>query len=78
VSSNNGANWTNLAEAAPYGGTNTNTLAIASVLTSFDKNQYRAVLTNGISTVYSNAGILSIAPTPPRNVSVKRTETPPN
>ncbi len=57
---NNGSGWTDLADAPPYNGVQTDTLAITNVI-GLDGYQYRAYIKTGqCSAVYSNAATLSV------------------
>ncbi|MBS1760495.1 MAG: M36 family metallopeptidase, partial [Bacteroidetes bacterium] len=69
-----GGPWTNLSNAAPYSGVNTNTLTITSAPLALNGNYYRCVLSNTCGTTNSNAALLTVngAPTVtcPSNITV--------
>ncbi|MGB7219150.1 MAG: immunoglobulin domain-containing protein [Vicinamibacterales bacterium] len=60
VSTDSGASWTNLTNAAPYSGVTTITLTVTSVTGSLTGTQYRAVATNSGGTATSNAATLTV------------------
>jgi len=60
VSTDGGTTWTNLANAAPYGGTATGTLAVTGATTSLNGDQFRCVATNSAGSVNSNAATLTV------------------
>jgi Secretion system C-terminal sorting domain len=60
-STNGGANWNNLANAAPYSNVTTTTLTINPTVVGMNNNQYRCVVTGACpSPVNSNAGVLTV------------------
>ncbi len=60
VSTDGGANWTNISNNATYSGATTATLNVTNVAASMNNNRYRALLSNSICT----AGTASNATTP--------------
>ena len=63
VSTDGGNTWTNLTDAAPYGGTTTATLAINGVTLAMNGYQYSCLASNSVqSNVASNIAILTIVP----------------
>ncbi|NVJ87813.1 MAG: T9SS type B sorting domain-containing protein, partial [Flavobacteriaceae bacterium] len=67
LSTNNGANWTNLTNDAVYNGVDTKDLQITDVPISFNNNQYRVLLTrtgNSCTEIPSNAITLTVNPLP--------------
>jgi hypothetical protein len=66
VSTDGGANWTNLTNITPYSGVTTGTLTVSSVALGQTGYQYRSVATNTQGSANSNAATLTvngIAPT---------------
>jgi alpha-tubulin suppressor-like RCC1 family protein len=49
VSTDGGSTWTNLTDTAPYSGTATGTLTITGVTTALNGEQFRCVVSNGVS-----------------------------
>lgn len=66
VSSNNGNNWTDLANNVTYSGANSSSLTVSNVSQSMNTYQYRVFLsrTGNSCGLYSNAGILNILTLP--------------
>ncbi len=66
VSTDGGANWNAVSNAAPYSGATTATLTITGTTTSLNGNRYRCQLSNATCTVptVSNAGILTVRQLP--------------
>jgi gliding motility-associated-like protein len=66
VSSNNGNNWTDLANNVTYSGVNSSSLTVSNVSQSMNTYQYRVLLsrTGNSCGLYSNAGILNILALP--------------
>jgi len=60
VSTDNGQNWTNVANSLPYSGANTATLTITGVMSTMNNYRYRVVLSNAICT----GGTISNTTTP--------------
>ena len=59
-STDNGATWTNIAAAIPYGGNTSDTLLISNIL-GLDSNQYRCLVwTNTCDTIISDAATLFV------------------
>jgi len=49
VSTDGGSTWTNLTDTAPYSGTATGTLTITGATTALNSDQFRCVVSNGVS-----------------------------
>jgi hypothetical protein len=65
VSTNNGADWTDLANGGVYSGVTTATLNLAAVPESYNGYQYRVILTTaGPCPRASNAALLTVHPLP--------------
>ena len=66
VSTDGGANWSNLSNNSVYGGATTATLTLTAVPFTYNNNQYRVVLTVSActSTATSAAATLTVNPTP--------------
>ena len=62
VSTNHGASWSNLADAAPYSGTTTATLTLTMAPADLNGYQYRAVVTNSLDQVTSSAATVTVSP----------------
>jgi hypothetical protein len=60
VSVNGGGSWSNLSNAAPYSGTTTITLTITGAYLGLSGTQYRAIATNTVGAVTSNAATLAV------------------
>src|SRR5207245_746459 len=74
VSSDNGSNWNNLANAGAYVGVNLATLTV-STTTGLNGYQYRCLVNNSAGTVTSNAATLTVNPA---NVAPSITSQPAN
>jgi hypothetical protein len=61
VSSNGGANWSDLTNTSPYSGVTTATLTITGATLGLSGNQYRCVATNIVGVTPSNAGTLTVS-----------------
>lgn len=64
LSSNGGATWNNIANAAPYSGINTATLTVNPVSIGMDGYLYRVAVASCNSNILSNAALLSFHPIP--------------
>ena len=60
VSTDGGSTWSNLSNAAPYSGTTTTTLTITGASLGLSGTQYRAIATNTVGAVTSNAAALAV------------------
>ncbi|HEX2862128.1 MAG TPA: immunoglobulin domain-containing protein [Lacunisphaera sp.] len=65
VSTNGGASWTNLTDGGAYAGTTTSVLAITGATAAMNDHQYRAIASNGTTTITSTAATLTINTNPP-------------
>ncbi|OFW28432.1 MAG: hypothetical protein A3G76_04800, partial [Acidobacteria bacterium RIFCSPLOWO2_12_FULL_65_11] len=64
ISTNGGASFVDLTNAAPYSGVTTTTLAVTNVPVGLNGSQYRAVATNSTGTATSTAATLSVTLAP--------------
>jgi immunoglobulin I-set domain protein len=71
VSTNGGASFTNLTDAAPYSGVTTATLTITAAAAGLTGNQYRGIATNSAGSATSSSVTLTV--TTPTTVSLDRT-----
>ncbi|OFV93837.1 MAG: hypothetical protein A3G76_10810 [Acidobacteria bacterium RIFCSPLOWO2_12_FULL_65_11] len=62
VSTDGGTSWTNLTNAAPYGGVTTAALTISSAPFSLNGYRYRVIGTNGLGSTTSDATTLVVIP----------------
>ena len=60
ASIDNGVMWTNLTDTAPYSGTNTTSLAVASATAAMSGRQYRLMATNSVVWAFSRVATLTV------------------
>lgn len=70
VSADNGINWTDLTDGAPYAGTLTQSLTVNPVTLALSAKMYRVILTNIDGVTTSNGALLAIDPDVPASVSI--------
>ena len=75
VSSDGGATWSNVVNAAPYSGATTATLTITNVPTTLSGNRYRVLLSNATCTspTISNQSLLTVNVLPTATVATSAT-----
>lgn len=62
VSTNGGADWTNVTDGGIYSGATTNTLAISEAAEGMNDYQYRCIVSNACSEATSDAALLEVEP----------------
>ncbi|MDD4968311.1 MAG: T9SS type A sorting domain-containing protein [Paludibacter sp.] len=76
ISTDNGVNWLNLTNGAPYSGVLTNALTINPIAIAMSTNRYRVILTNIDGVTTSNGALLTVDPDVPASVSITVNENP--
>lgn len=62
-STDGGANWSDLANGGVFSGATTATLRVTKATVAMNGHRFRAIVTNSVASVASNAGTLSVAAT---------------
>lgn len=74
VSTDNGVNWTNVVNGAPYSGALTATLTVNPIAMNLSTKMFRVILTNIDGVTTSNGALLTVDPDVPASVTIAANE----